>query len=157
MDPEFIFDDGGREAAGFKGFTGDCVIRAISITYNGTSYREIYDEIHERQKHWLANTKAGRRQQLLRPHITGSPRQGVYKEVYKPLLADLGYEWTPTMGIGTGCTVHVTPLELPDDDGRYILSVSRHLTTWVDGAMRDIHADVSRGGERCVYGWWRID
>lgn len=27
----WIFDDGGREQSGRKGFTGDCVARAISI------------------------------------------------------------------------------------------------------------------------------
>jgi hypothetical protein len=28
---KFNYNDGGREAAGFKGFTGDCVCRAIAI------------------------------------------------------------------------------------------------------------------------------
>jgi hypothetical protein len=27
----FVYDDGGRSAAGFKGKTGDCVTRAIAI------------------------------------------------------------------------------------------------------------------------------
>src|SRR5436190_23641231 len=27
----FVEDDGGRDAAGFRGFTGDCVVRAVAI------------------------------------------------------------------------------------------------------------------------------
>lgn len=38
----FERDDGGRAGAGFKGSTGDCVVRAICIL-TGRDYRETYD------------------------------------------------------------------------------------------------------------------
>jgi hypothetical protein len=42
---EFVYDDGGRAAAGFKGSTGDCVVRAIAIA-SGKPYREVYDALN---------------------------------------------------------------------------------------------------------------
>ena len=37
---EYIHDDGGRVAAGYKGKTGDCVTRAIAIA-TGKPYQEV--------------------------------------------------------------------------------------------------------------------
>ncbi|XZE19316.1 DUF2786 domain-containing protein [Pirellulaceae bacterium SH449] len=42
----FHWNDGGRAAAGFTGFCGDCVTRSISIG-TGLSYRTVYDELGE--------------------------------------------------------------------------------------------------------------
>ena len=55
------------------------------------------------------------------------------------------------MQIGSGCTVHVREDELPD--GRLILNLSRHFAAFIDGVLHDTH-DSSRGGTRCVYGYW---
>ncbi len=41
---EFIWNDGGRAAAGFVGMTGDCVTRSIAIA-TGTAYREVYNAL----------------------------------------------------------------------------------------------------------------
>jgi len=41
---EFQFNDGGREAAGFKGKTGDCVTRSIVIA-TGLPYQKVYDDL----------------------------------------------------------------------------------------------------------------
>lgn len=43
---EFVYNDGGRSEAGFKGTTGDCVCRAIAIATQ-RPYKEIYDLINE--------------------------------------------------------------------------------------------------------------
>lgn len=42
----WIYDDGGRSEAGYKGTTGDCVCRAIAIATE-TPYQEVYDLINE--------------------------------------------------------------------------------------------------------------
>ena len=55
-------------------------------------------------------------------------------------------------GIGTGCVAHLAPGELPE--GRVVARVSKHLTAVIDGVIRDTF-DPSRGGTRCVYGYWR--
>jgi hypothetical protein len=56
------------------------------------------------------------------------------------------------MSIGSGCQVHLRADELPS--GRLIVSVSRHVVAVIDGIIHDNH-DCSRGGTRCVYGYWK--
>ena len=80
-----------------------------------------------------------------------SARTGSFKDVYKPYLERLGWTWTPTMFIGSGCKVHLKADELPK--GKIICSVSRHLVAVVDGIIQDTY-DCSRNGTRCVYGYF---
>ena len=138
----WIYDDGGRAAAGYTGRTGDCVARAIAIATQ-RSYQRVYDEINQAANGERTGTKR---------RGTSSARLGVYKRTTRAYLAALGWTWTPTMQIGAGCTVHLAASELPQ--GRIIVSVSKHLTAVLDGVIHDTH-DPSRGGRRCVYGYWR--
>jgi hypothetical protein len=46
--------------------------------------------------------------------------------------------------------VHLHPDDLPK--GRLIVAIST--TVVIDGVLRDTH-DCTRGGKRCVYGYWR--
>ena len=158
----FVFDDGGRKAAGYKGNTGDCVVRAIAIT-SGLSYKEVYEELTERNRQFVSKYKDQQRKGYLTRNGRIADklvnrgytvRGGVYKEVYRPLLKELGYHWHPAVSIGTGCQVHLHKNELPTS-GRLILRVSKHLAAYVDGVLRD-KFDCSRGGRRCVYGWYAI-
>jgi len=138
---KWVDDDGGRKAAGYKGSTGDCVCRAIAIAAE-QPYAEVYAALNE----------ASKRERPRRGSKRSSARTGVGKATIKRFLTELGWEWTPTMAIGSGCTVHLDADELPG--GRLIVSVSRHLVAVVDGVARDTH-DPTRGGTRCVYGYWR--
>jgi hypothetical protein len=132
----YIYNDGGREAAGYKGKTGDCVTRAIAIA-TGRPYQEVYNELFD-----LARERK----------VKGaSPRNGVPKKTIREYMARLGWKWTPTMQIGSGCNVHLRGDELPG--GRLIVSVTRHLVAVIDGQLHDTF-DASRGGTRCVYGYW---
>lgn len=138
----FEYDDGGRQAAGFKGDTGDCVTRAIAIA-TGKPYREVYDAINK-----LAKTeRIGKRKRG-----KSSARTGVYRNTYQRYLESLGWKWTPTMHIGSGCTVHLRDGELPF--GRVIVVVSRHTVAIIDGVIHDTY-DPSRDGTRCVYGYYQ--
>lgn len=134
---KFMYNDGGRELAGYKGKTSDCVVRAIAIA-TGKSYQEVYSAI---------NT-------LAQDERTGSSksnaRTGVRKQTYKEYLKSLGWKWTPTMFIGQGCKVHLRADELPG--GTIIASLSRHLAAVIDGVIYDT-SDPSRDGTRCVYGY----
>lgn len=56
------------------------------------------------------------------------------------------------MFIGVGCRVHLQADELPS--GRLIVSLSKHVTAIINGVVHDTH-DPSRGGNRCVYGYWQ--
>lgn len=146
----FTYNDGGRKEAGYKGETGDCVVRAISIAAQ-KPYREVYDDLGLAAKEYSASHR-GRVARSIR-HKGSSPRGGVFKEVYSGYLEKLGWQWTPCMAIGSGCKVHLKKEELPA--GKLIVSVSRHLVAVIDGVIHDL-SDCSRGGTRCVYGYWRL-
>lgn len=139
---DYIYDDGGREAAGYKGSTGDCTVRAIAIACE-LPYQKVYDDLN-----LLAKEFGSPRGKTKREYA----RTGVSRKVYDYYLhALLAWRWTPTMTVGQGCQVHLTERELPG--GRLICRVSKHHTAVVDHIIRDTH-DPSRGGTRCVYGYW---
>ncbi len=137
----FCFDDGGRHETGYRGRTGDCVARAIAIAAQ-RPYQEVYDALNEIGKQERASK---------RRRGKSSARTGVYKTTYTHYLGALGWTWVPTMKIGSGCTVHLRAGELPA--GRLVVSVSRHIVAVIDGVVHDT-SDCSRGGTRCVYGYW---
>jgi hypothetical protein len=117
-------------------------VRSISIAI-GLPYQQIYD---------LVNGAAVYERTGTRKRGTSNARTGVYKTSIKRVMKSLGWVWTPTMQIGSGCTVHLRADELPS--GRLVVSVSKHLTAVIDGVIYDTH-DPSRRGTRCVYGYWQ--
>ncbi len=139
---KYEFNDGGRAAAGYKGQTGDCVTRAIAIA-TGKPYQEVYDAINDASQ---AEMRGSRKRGV------SNARTGVYKQTAKKYLEALGWAWTATMGIGTGCKVHLKASELPA--GRLIVSVSKHKVAVIDGVIQDTH-DCSRNETRCVYGYFQ--
>jgi len=134
----WVFDDGGRAGAGFAtaNDAGDCVCRAIAIATD-LPYSRIYNLLADQ-----AAAHGGRR----------SARDGVKRKVYDAVLSELGWEWMPTMAIGSGCTVHLAEGELPA--GRLICRLSKHIVAVVNGIVHDTD-DPGREGTRCVYGYWR--
>lgn len=138
---EFIYNDGGRLRY-FKGKdVRDCVTRSIAIA-TGKDYKEVYDALNELAK----RERTGKRKKKV-----SNSRSGVYRTTYEKYLKSIGWEWTPTMKIGTGCRVHLREDELPS--GTLIVKVSRHLTCVKDGVIYDTF-DPSDDGERCVYGYY---
>ncbi len=133
----FEHHDGGRQEAGFKGKTGDCVVRAIAIA-TGLPYGQVYNDLKARMK---ADKKT-----------KNTPRNGVPRHIFQPYLEELGWQWHPTMKIGQGCRVHLTKEELPP--GMILARVSKHFVAVKDGTVYDIH-DCTRKGSRCVYGYFR--
>lgn len=146
---KYQFNDGGREKAGFKGTTGDCVVRSIAIATE-KPYQEVYDAVFE-----AGVTYGDSKRDKFARHIRkkgASPRDGVHKAVTRAYLTGIGWKWTPTMFIGQGCKVHLKAEELPS--GRLVVSVSKHLVAVIDGVINDTY-DCSRGETRCVYGYWQ--
>ena len=135
---KYVRTDGGRTLAGYKGEPGDCVTRAFAIA-SGQPYVEVYRLVNELAKR---ERRKGRK---------SSARNGVYTATIRKLAIELGARWVPTMHIGSGCTVHVRKDELPT--GRIVLSLSGHVAAFIEGVLHDTH-DCSRGGTRCVYGYW---
>lgn len=138
---KFQYNDGGRLTAGYKGEAGDCVTRAIAIA-TGKPYQEVYDAINSISTKHERTKRRGK----------SSARTGVFKTTQRRYMESIGWKWTPTMQIGSGCKVHLRDGELPM--GRIIASVSRHAVAVIDGVLNDTH-DHSRNGNRCVYGYWR--
>ena len=138
----FVVDDGGRAAAGYKGKTGDCVVRAVAIA-SGRPYAEIYAAMSRGM-----GTQRKTRGATVRRGVT------VSRVWFKRYMQALGFTWTPTMQIGSGCTTHLAAGELPF--GRLVVSVSKHYTAVSDGSVRDTF-DPQRGSGRCVYGYWTFN
>ena len=138
---EWTYDDGGRSNHFKAERVGDCVCRAIAIAA-GKDYKQVYDDINELAK----SERRGKRKRGV-----SSARNGVYSSTARKLLERYGFEWVPTMGIGTGCRVHMDERELPS--GRLVLSLSKHYTAVIDGVCHDTY-DPSRDGTRCVYGYF---
>jgi hypothetical protein len=146
--PQFVRHDGGRAAAGYKGQASDCVVRAIAIAAE-LPYAKVYEDLMEAMRRF-GQSKRSRVAKRIRDK-GASPREGVYDEVWKPYVEAMGWRWTPTMQIGSGCKVHLRAGELPG--GRVIARVSKHVVAVIDGAIHDTH-DCSRRGTRCVYGYF---
>jgi len=136
----FVYNDGGRSAAGFKGSAGDCVCRAVAIA-SGLPYQQVYDALSKG-----AGSQRGAKR-------SSSARNGINatRQWFKDYMAQLGFRWVPCMTIGSGCQVHVKADELPV--GSLILSLSKHYAAFINGTLHDTH-DSSRDGTRCVYGYW---
>ena len=151
--PNFKYDDGGRRAAGFTGNTGDCVCRAIAIA-TGKPYAEVYRALWSGLKSHGENHRdtgsqkesTGWREQTARPRANG-----VNRKIYDNYLRSLGWKFTPTMSIGSGCKVQMYGGGTPA--GIIIARVSKHLVTVIDGVVHDAF-DPSRDGTRCVYGYY---
>ena len=150
---KFIQDDGGRKAAGFKGNAGDCVTRSICIA-TGQPYIDVYKAMAEgnQGQRATAGRAAGKR----------TARSGIHtkRKWFKDYMASIGWVWTPTMHIGSGCKVHLVAGELPA--GRLIVAVSKHYTAVIDGVIRDtfdpqrtsVSHETGATSDRCVYGYW---
>jgi hypothetical protein len=140
----FIFNDGGRAEAGYKGQTGDCVCRSICIV-TGKPYDEVYQALAEgnftqrKSKH----SKKGKR--------TAANGMNTKRKWFNEYMLSLGFKWVPTMFVGVGCKMHLKKEELPT--GKIICNVSKHFVAVVDGVINDIY-DCSREGTRCVYGYY---
>jgi hypothetical protein len=173
----FQRNDGGREAAGFKGKTGDCVCRAICIA-TGLPYTIVYDRLAE-------GNAAQRKTRRMKPNLKGvrTASHGIYvkRKWFKDYMRELGFVWVPTMQIGSGCKVHLEDGTLPK--GRLVVQVSRHLTAVINGVIHDTYdpqrndswqfepdvgqplkANQGRNengvwtkiGGRCCYGYWEL-
>ena len=139
---KFVYNDGGRSKYYTASNVGDCGVRAI-CNATGKDYKEVYNAINRLAK----SERTG-----VRKHGISNARNGVYRETMHKYLASIGWEWHPTMSIGEGCQVHLDEHELPS--GTLILNLSKHFSCVKAGVIYDTY-DCSRGGSRCVYGYWK--
>ena len=139
------YSDGGRFLSGYRGQTGDCSCCAVANAM-GRQYAEVYKDLAQFAK----QTETPARKRAPRP---SHPRTGYHHTTMRKYMAARDWKWVPTMGIGTGCRVHLNADELPTV-GRLLVTVSKHFTAVVDGVVIDNH-DPRRNGTRCVYGYFK--
>ena len=147
----WAYNDGGRAEAGFTGDAGDCVTRSIAIAA-GKPYKEVYTDLQRLIKEYSETRRTKMAKKIAIGKGKGTtPRNGVHKDVFHDYILSLGFTWVPTMQVGKGCTVHLNNKELPK--GTLIVSVSKHLTTMIDGVIYDTFNPQRESG-RCVYGYY---
>ena len=166
-----IHNDGGRAANGWKGSTGDCVLRAAVIAMTSgaaedsdlakAAYKVVRETLidiaaKERDRRFRFLTRKelrvghlprGQAKELAR--LRKAPRRSVFNGVYKR-------EWNKfckeagivkvTMPPGPRPTV----AEVAAEHDRAIVSISKHHTAVANGAVQDIWSDLDR---LLVYEW----
>jgi len=125
----YKFNDGGRKDAGYKGTAGDCVVRSFVIATKG-DYKEMY------KKMALASKEHGG---------SKSARNGIHRDVYEPILKELGFVWQPAPKFnGRKARTYDMP------NGYVIARQAHHLVAVIDGVANDIW-DCTH---KMVYGYW---
>jgi hypothetical protein len=141
---EFVEDDGGREAAGYGGATGDCVARAIAIATR-KPYAEVFEALKARHVGFVKRNPDSYEARVRRG--TKPIDNGCIERVYAPYLKSLGWNYTRIRE-----RVYLRAGALPN--GRLIIDLDRHFVALVDGTIRDTF-DSGGAGKRPVKGYWR--
>ena len=126
----YNFNDGGRQAAGYKGKAGDCGARALAIALQ-IDYKAAYKQLAQ------ANADHG---------CAKSARNGISKQIYSQVLAQHGWRWVQAPKfIGRKARY----FDLPTT-GRYIVQMAGHYAAVVDGVLNDSWDSRNK----MVYGYW---
>lgn len=129
----FVHNDGGREAAGYKGKNaGDCVARAVAIALE-LPYKQVYLDIARLNKEF---------------GFKRSARDGVHQQVYELYLKRKGWSWRKAPKFEGR---KAKPADLLH--GRVIAKQASHLVAVIDGKPHDLW-DTS---QRMVYGYYAKD
>ena len=142
---EYIYNDGGRSNY-FKGSTRDCVVRAIAIA-SDMDYKEVYDLIHQRQKEWANKSRS---KAALRCRKNPSPRAGVWKQVYIPIIEELGFRWVSTCEVGSSDRTYLSRSGSTLPKGTLIVKTRRPLQCVKDHILYYTHSSFGN----MVYGYW---
>ena len=128
----YRYDDGGRAAAGFRGKTGDCVVRAIAICA-GEDYPSVYETMAEHMKangyaasgNAYATRERKRKTPRRRGELSARRVQDRVLEAYGFGKARLPAGERPTF------------TEAHRRYGDCIVGTTKHLAAIVNGALRD--------------------
>ena len=128
---DYIQEDGGRADAGFRGSTGDCVVRAIAIA-SGEEYQVVYDTMaaHMR-KHGYVATGNAYQQKPKAGKTKKRPRSAL--NIQHDVLRFFGFE---KVKLPQGARPTYT--EAHRRYGNCIVSTTKHMAALVDGALRDL-------------------
>lgn len=145
----FAENDGGRAAAGFKGKTGDCGVRAAALA-TGIPYGQTYKELFARQKAYHASSRKACVKKAEARTIKASPRGGIWKDVINPFLIEQGATYISLAGIGKP-VVRVKNVAEMYPDKRLVMQLARHFSAMVNGVNLDTW---EQHPEKRVYSVW---
>ena len=127
----YIYDDGGRRDAGYKGDTGDCVPRAIAIL-TGESYKEVYRTMADAMKAsgYAASGNAYATAKRKMPKKRGQKDAKVVQEI---VMAKYGL-----VKVKLPSGERPTYSEAHAEYGNVLVSTRGHVCAIVDGELHDI-------------------
>jgi hypothetical protein len=125
----YVYNDGGRKQAGYKGIAGDCGARAIAIALD-MDYKTVYKLVAEENKNM---------------GFAKSARDGVHKFVMTAVLNRLGWFWVEAPKYKSR---KAKAVDLPA--GTYIARQAGHFVAVKDGVPQDTWDS----SEKMVYGYW---
>ena len=128
---DYRYDDGGRAAAGYRGKTGDCVVRAIAICAR-EDYRAVYVTMAE---HMKRNGYASGNAYATRERNRKAPRrrdQLTAKRVQDRVLEAYGFR-----KVRLPAGERPTFTEAHHRFGDCVVGTTKHVAAIVDGALRD--------------------
>jgi hypothetical protein len=125
----YVYNDGGREKAGYKGKAGDCGARAIAIAL-GMDYKTAYNLLAQ------ANKDMG---------FAKSARDGIHKNIYDSVLNKLGWFWVSAPKF-EGRKAKCSDMQ----QGTVIARQAGHFVAVINGTPQDTW-DCS---SKMVYGYW---
>ena len=129
---DYRYNDGGRAAAGFRGDTGDCVVRAIAIA-GAYDYRHVYDVMAEAMK--AAGYSRSGNAYILRENRRRQPRrrgQPKARDIQHAVIREFGFVKVP---FERG--PRPTYTEAHATHGTCIVKTTRHVAALRDGALQD--------------------
>lgn len=126
----YIFNDGGRSAAGYKCSSRDCGVRAVAIAI-GLEYKTAQKLLKEYSAKGMLGSKA--------------ISKGIFKEDLDAALESLGWVWVEAPKF------EGRKAKYSDIPGTAILRMAKHFVAVVDGVLYDTWD--SR--EKMVYGYWK--
>ena len=142
MRKDFIYCDGGRKAAGFKGITCDCVCRSIAIV-TGKPYLEVYNELKA-----LCKTE-----RKLKTKRRSSHRTGIHTchKWFKDWMVSNGFVW---IKVRRG-TLNFSRKNLPE--GRIIVFIEEHVhfAAVIDGTVYDTWNQYM-DDDNTISGYWKF-
>lgn len=148
----YVYHDGGRAAAGFKGKrAGDCVARAIAIA-TGLPYLEVYNRLAEGNKTQRVTKRSSKRTAGRR---TASQGICTGRKWFNDYMHELGFEWYTFTEIGRPSTIRLTDEESMKlvPKGNVIVSLRGHVAALIDGVLHDTY-NCSTSRSNVVYGYW---
>src|SRR3954452_21044757 len=125
----WVRDDGGYARSGFRAKRGNNVVIAIAIA-TGQTYGTVYNALYNIQIDYINGLRHGR----IKDKGAAISEVGIWPETSKRYLRGLGWQWTPVMKIGSGTTMHLSYVEVPDEP-MMLLSVSRSMVAVVHGVV----------------------